>query len=114
MSPTFIWGLGAGVPAVVLEYLYRTLPGSWSSYLWVYAPMQLLIGYSIYRLVTTPGTSLLDALVVFAGATAGLRILATFMLGDQIRTGTWIAFGLVMTANIVRTYWESITNALAR
>jgi len=106
VSPAFLWGLGAGVPAVVLEYLYRTLPGPWLHNLWLYAPMQLLIGYSIYRLVTTPGTTLLDALVVFAGCTAGLRILASFMLGDAIRAGTWIAFGLVMLANVVRSYWR--------
>ncbi len=106
MNPALLWGLGAGVPAVVLEYLYRTLPGPWVAYLWLYAPIQLLIGYSIYRLVTAPGVSLLDALVVFAGATAGLRIVATYMLGDQIKASTWAAFGLVMLANIVRTYWR--------
>jgi hypothetical protein len=107
MSPAILWGLGAGVPAVTLEYLYRTLPGTWASNLWIYAPAQLLIGYSIYRLVTAPGVTLLDALVVFAGATAGLRILATYMLGDTIKTSTWIAFGLVMLANIVRTFWRT-------
>lgn len=108
MNPAFLWGLGAGVPAVVLEYLYRTLPGSWWSNLWLYAPAQLLIGYSIYRLVTTPGTTLLDALVVFAGCTAGLRIAASFMLGDKISTGTWIAFGLVMLANVTKIYWSKV------
>lgn len=107
MNPVIIWGLGAGVPAVVLEYLYRTLPGSWTSNLWIYAPAQLLIGYSIYRLVNTPGTTLLDALVVFAGCTAGLRILASYMLHDTIRPSTWAAFGLVMLANVVRTYWRT-------
>lgn len=106
MSPMLIWGLGAGVPAVVLEYLYRTLPPPWSSHLWLYAPMQLLIGYSIYRLVTTPGTSLLDSLVVFAGCTAGLRIVASFVLGDTIGKGTWAAFALVMTANVIRALWR--------
>ena len=106
MSPIVIWGLGAGVPAVVLEYLYRTLPGPWAHWLWLYGPLQLLIGYSIYKLVNAPGVTLLDALVVFAGATAGLRVLASFMLGDTIRWGTWIAFGLVLLANLVRTYWR--------
>ena len=106
MNPAVLWGLGAGVPAVVLEYLYRTLPGPWSASLWLYAPMQLFIGYSIYRLVTTPGVTLLDALVVFAGATAALRIAATYALGDTIRASTWAAFALVMLANIIRTYWR--------
>lgn len=106
MNAAFIWGFGAGVPAVVLEYLYRTLPGPWWTYLWLYAPMQLLIGYSIYRMVTTPGVTLLDSLVVFAACTAGLRIIATFALGDTVRAATWTAFGLVMLANVVRTYWR--------
>lgn len=106
MSPTWLWGLGAGVPAVVLEYLYRTLPPPWHHHLWLYAPAQLLIGYSIYRLVTTPGLTLLDSLVIFAGCTALLRIVATYMLGDTIRAATWVAFGLVIAANVVRALWR--------
>ena len=106
INPAILWGLGAGVPAVVLEYLYRTLPGPWWSHWWIWAPLGGLIQYSIYRLVTVPGVTLLDALVVFAGCTAGGRILATYLLGDTIRNGTWVAFGLVMTANLVRAYWR--------
>lgn len=107
MNPVIIWGLGAGVPAVLAEYLYRTLPGPWVAYLWVYLPIQLLIGYSIYRLVTMPGTTLLDAMIVFAFATAGLRLAVTLYLGDQVKAATWVAFGLVLLANFVKTYWRT-------
>jgi hypothetical protein len=106
MSPAILWGLGAGIPAVLLEYLYRTLPGPWWSNWWAWVPLGALIQYSIYRLVTVPGTTLLDALVVFAGCTALGRVAVTFMLGDTVRPGTWAAFGLVMLANVVRAYWR--------
>lgn len=106
MSPAILWGLTAGIPAVLLEYLYRTLPGPWLGNWWFWAPLGALIQYSIYRLVTSPGVSLLDALVVFAGCTALGRIVATYMLGDSIRVATWVAFGFVMMANFVRAYWR--------
>lgn len=104
----YIWGLGAGLPAVVAEYLYRTLPGSWFSHLYIWLPIQLLIGYSIYRLVNSPGVTLLDSLVVFAFCTASFRLFTSIvLLDDTIRTGTWIAFGLVMLANLVKVYWRA-------
>ena len=106
---TYVWGLGAGIPAVVAEYLYRTLPGPWHTYLWLYLPIQAMIGYSIYRLVTTPGVTLLDSLVVFAFCTAALRIFVTLgPLQDKVSTATWVAFGLVMLANIVKVSWERL------
>jgi len=107
VSPAILWGLGAGIPAVLAEYLYRTLPGPWHHYLWLWVPIQMLIGYSIYRLVTIPGSSLLDAMVIWAFCTAGLRIAASLYLGDNIRTGTWIAFGLVMLATLVKHFWRA-------
>ena len=104
----YIWGLGAGIPAVVAEYLYRTLPGPWLSHLYIWLPIQLLIGYSIYRLVNAPGVTLLDSLVVFALCTAAFRILVSLaLLGETIKTGTWIAVGLIVAANFVKIYWRT-------
>jgi hypothetical protein len=107
VNPAILWGLCAGIPAVAAEYLYRTLPGPWHHYLWLWVPIQMAIGYSIYRLVTIPGTSLLDAMVVWAFCTAGLRVLISLGLGDDIKTGTWIAFGLVLLATAIKTYWRT-------
>ncbi len=105
---SYVWGLGAGVPAVFAEYLYRTLPGPWLQYLWLYLPIQALIGYSIYRLVTTPGVTLIDSLVVFAFCTAALRVYVTMgPLHDKVSAGTWAALGLVMLANLVKVYWRT-------
>ncbi len=103
----YVWGLGAGVPAVVAEYLYRTMPGPWISHLYLWLPLQLLIGYSIYRLVNTPGVTLVDSLVVFALCTAGLRVFVSVgLLGDQVKWATWVALGLVLTANIIKFIWS--------
>jgi hypothetical protein len=32
VSPSTFWGLGAALPAVLAEYLYRRLPGPWIEY----------------------------------------------------------------------------------
>ena len=105
LNPATFWGLTAAVPAVLAEYLYRTLPGPWWTYLYLWVPLQLCIGYSIYRLVTIPQTSLLDAFIVWSFSTTAMRVLVTVViLQDTIRTGTWIAFGLVVLARISQTW----------
>ena len=97
------WGLGAGVPAVVLEYLYRVLPGPWAGYLWIWGPASLWISYAIYRLVTLPHTPLLGAFVVWATSTMLLRtFLSAVVLRDRITWGTWAAVGLMITARLVQ------------
>ena len=112
MSPAILFGLGAGVPAILAEYLYKqpwATEGPWLKYLWLWAPIQLTIGYSIYRLVNIPGMSILDAFVVFAFCTTFLRILlSAFILNQPIATGTWVAFSLIILANFARTFWSKL------
>jgi hypothetical protein len=51
--------------------------------------------------------SLLDAFVMFALATAAMRVIAAVWVLDQdIRPGAWAAFGLLIAANIIRAYWR--------
>lgn len=101
-----LWGLAAGVAAVSAEVLYRTLPGPWHHYLYLWLPLQMTIGYAVYRLVTMPHTSLIDAFVVFAFSTTLLRVMASlFVLGDTVRTGTWVALGLVILARVAQAAW---------
>lgn len=105
-NPATLWGLGAAFPAVLAEYLYRTLPGVWWRYLWMWVPMQLTIGYCIYRLVTIPKTSLLDAFVVWAFSTTFMRVcVSLLLLRETIRTGTWVALGLVIMARVAQAWW---------
>ena len=106
IDPSIQWGLTAAIPAVLAEYLYRTLPGPWWTYLYLWIPLQLAIGYSIYRLVTIPQTSLLDAFIVWAFSTTFMRIIVTvLLLHDTVRVGTWVALGLLICARIAQVTW---------
>ena len=106
LSPATLWGLAAAVPAVTAEYLYRTIKGPWWEYLWAWVPMQLAIGYCIYRLVTIPQTTLLDAFIVWAFSTTALRvILSVLILQDPVKGGTWFALGLLLMARVAQTFW---------
>lgn len=106
MNPATFWGLAAAVPAVTAEYLYRTLPGPWWHYIYLWVPMQLAIGYCIYRLVSIPQTSLLDAFIVWAFSTTVMRVFITVvLLGDSVKPGTWFALGLLIMARIAQAYW---------
>lgn len=105
-NPATLWGISAAIPAVGMEYLYRTLPGPWWHYLYLWVPMSLGISYSIYRLVTIPQTNLLDAFIVWAFSTTAMRVIvSTVVLGETIGSGTWIALALVVLARIAQSYW---------
>lgn len=106
MSQATLWGLTAAIPAVLAEYLYRTLPGPWWQYLWLWTPMGWLISYSIYRLVTIPQTTLIDAFVVWAFSTTTMRVVVSVVfLGDIVRPGTWVALGLLIVARAIQAFW---------
>lgn len=107
MSPALFFGMIAGVTAITAEYLYARWTLPWVAGIWLWTPLQLLIGYCVYRMVTIPGLSLLDAFIVFAFCTATLRIFVSIVLLDQtVRTGTWVAYGLIIAAQFARTYWR--------
>lgn len=106
MNSPLLWGFVAGLSAVLQEYGYKTLDKSWLEQLPIIFPVQLLISYAIYRLVTMPNTSLLDAFIVFAFFTTSLRVATSaFILGETIRTGTWVALGLVVLAKVAQGLW---------
>ena len=106
ISPAAWWGIGAAIPAVAAEYLYRTVTGPWWKYLWLWTPLQLTISYCIYRLLIVPNTSLLDAFVVWAFSTTALRVFVSVaILGEVVKGGTWFALGLLCMARIAQTFW---------
>jgi multidrug transporter EmrE-like cation transporter len=107
MNPT-VWAMLAAAIAIGAEYLYRTLPGPWLHYLWAWIPMQLFIGYAIYRLVTTiGGQSLIAAFVVWSFCTIIMRVaLSVFILHDKIAPGTWAAVVLIIAAKITQQVWK--------
>lgn len=102
-----MWGLAAAIPAVAAEFLYRKVgPSNWLPYVWLWVPLQVSIGYFIYRLVTSPGTSLLDSFVIWSISTTGFRILvAVVLLGDVVKGGTWFAMGLLVMARVAQAFW---------
>ncbi len=100
------WALAAAVPAVLLEYLYKTLPGSWFRYLYLFAPLQLFLSYSICQLVRTPGTTLVDSFVIWALSTTGMRVaVSVLVLGETIASGTGFALALIIMARVAQTCW---------
>ena len=107
------YAIGAAIPAVLAEYLYRVLPGSdgsaagWFKYIHIWIPMQLAIGYFIYKLVTATSTaSLLDAFVIWAFTTTIMRVIVTVLvLHDTVKGGTWYALGLLTMARVAQTFW---------
>jgi len=106
LSAAAWWGLAAALPAVIAEYLYRTLGGSWFSHIYLWIPLQLSIGYCIYRLVTIPNTTLLDAFAIWAFSTIAMRTFITVvLLHDNVKGGTWFALGLIFMARIAQAFW---------
>lgn len=109
-NPATLYGLLAGGAAVFAEYLYRTLDGTaiqWVESLWMWIFLQLIISYGIYKLVNLPGLTLIDSLIVFSSSTILLRVILTvFVLGDVVKTGTWIALGLLLLARVVQSLWK--------
>ena len=109
IAPGTLWGLAAAVPAFSAEWLYRIfLRNGWEWWyglpLWI--PFQLAIGYSIYRLVTVPNTTLMDAFVVWAFSTTLMRVFLTvFVLRDNVGNGTWFALALLILARVAQTFW---------
>lgn len=107
ISNTTLWGIAAVFPVMLTEYLFRTLHGGWWGNLHYYLPLQLAVSYCIYRMVTEPGTSLLEAFVVWAVSTSIARvILSVFILHDDIKTGTWVALSLVILAKLSQSFWR--------
>jgi hypothetical protein len=107
ISYATLWTLAAAFVAVGMEYLYKTLPGEWSDYLWIWVPGALFVNYSIYRLVSLPGTPLIGALVLWSFATIVTRTLVSaLILREHIAPGVWCAVALVFLARIVQNTWR--------
>lgn len=102
-----VWALLAASVAVGCEYLFRTIKEPWYHYLWAWIPLQTFIGYCVYRLVTTPGTSLIDAFIVWTFATIGMRVfVSAAILHDTVAPGTWAALALMLIARAVQVTWR--------
>lgn len=105
-SAATFWSLAAAAVAVACEYAYRTL-GSPFHYWYLFLPAQCFIGYSIYKIVTVPGTPLVGALIVWSFATIFMRVfVSAVVLRDAITPGVWAALVLLLLARVTQTYWR--------
>lgn len=106
MNGVMLWGLAAAVPAVACEYLFRRLEGPWHEHWYIFVPIAICINYAVCQLVRQPGTTLLDAFIVFALATTATRVLVSVVvLGDPVKGGTWFALALLLMARVAQTMW---------
>ena len=96
-----MWAFLASSVAIANEFLYRTISHPWHTYLWYWIPAQLVVGYSIYKLVTS-SDSLISATIFFALTSTVLRMGVAIYLGDKISTATWVAFSLVAIAPLIK------------
>ena len=94
----------AGVLAVSLEYIYLRASSFASIFIYT-APFQIMLGYLLYRLIhVSSGT--MEAFVLFSGTTLTLRLLTRLVSGQEISLQTWIAYGLIVSAQIVKHGWR--------
>lgn len=101
------WALTGASFAVICEYLYRVLPNPWWHYLWLWIPLQTFIGYTVYRLVTLPNVSLIDAFIFWTFGTIAMRVFVSLvLLDDVVKPGTWVALGLVIAARVAQHFWR--------
>lgn len=103
-TPLTMWGVAAAGVAVGAEYLYRTIENPWHHYLHWWVPIQLFIGFCVYKMVNYPNTSLIGAFIIFSSCTLMMRVGVSMALGDHIRTGTWIALALVVLARVAQNW----------
>lgn len=108
LTPSTVWGLAAAFPAVLAELIYKKWPAdlAWWYGLPIWVPLQLSIGYCIYRLVSVPNTSLLDQFVIWAFSTTAMRVfVSAVVLGETVKGGTLFALGLLVMARIAQSFW---------
>ena len=100
-----IWAVLAAILAVTLEVLYKR-DVAWLDYWWFFAPVSVLISYSLFRLVTG-GPTLLVSIVAFSLSTLILRSLASqFLLGEPLARGNLVALCALGVAVVAGNLWK--------
>lgn len=99
--PSWVWGFLAALSAVAGEAYYRSNVGrSWGIVLWPGLLLAAVTNFAIWGVMQHE--SPLGLAVVFSLWTAALRVAWTLYLGDTVALSTWIAFGLVVVASLVK------------
>lgn len=97
----YLWAASGAAIAVVLEVLYRQ-----QGWLWWTAPLQVFIGYTIARLLTSSG-NFLGAIALFSFAVFVARVtVAVAVFGEGTHPRTWAIGILLLTAALIGRYWK--------
>lgn len=91
--------------AIFCEYTYRRYPDmNWFQNMYWIAPIQLYVGYAVYRAVIA-SHSLLDAFILWASSTMLARFfVSAVILGESISTTSYAAFLLIIIARVIQTF----------
>lgn len=104
---SWAYGFLAAFSAVGCEVYYRANVGR--GYVSLLLPwgllLAVLVNFAIYGLLQQE--NLLGATVVFTLFTATLRLAWTLNHHEAVRLSSWLAFGLVLAASLVKVAWKS-------
>lgn len=103
------WSLLGAMFAVGVETTYKMLPAPWTNtghfILWV--AVQLALAFCVYKVVSTPGMSLIGSFIVWSCSICTLRVLVTlFIIHEPVSKGTWGALALLLCARVVQHFWK--------
>lgn len=103
---SLVYSLLAALSAVTCEVYYKSHPAdSWLSLAAFGIPLALLVNFGIWGTLHS-GESVLGLAVVFSLCTAALRVVWTIAHGQPVNGATWVAFGLIVLASLVKAVWR--------
>ena len=102
----YLYAFIVGISAVVLEIWFRHTEYTFWQILPVIVPIQILIGYSVFKVVYNV-VQFIDIAIIFPLATITCRTLAgIFVFKESISIATIAALALVLSANILRGFFR--------
>lgn len=104
ITSIYFWGIVGSLCAIFQETLFKSTNRSWFSLLpYILIPM-FILSYALFKL-QRGSDSLLTAFIIFSICNLILRInVVLFYLHDKVSRGTWIALGLVTTAQFCKWF----------
>jgi len=101
MIVSLLWALWAGCGAVTWEWAARHPEWTWLKMFMVLIPAQIAVASGIYN-VMAAAPRFLGGVLIFSGATWGLRVLISQLyFAEAVHLKPWIACGLVITIAIL-------------
>lgn len=93
------------IAAVVAEVIYRLHLGSYIAILPASIALAIIIQFGVFNVMKI-GNSLVEGIILWTCVTSGMRIVATYLIGEQPATGQWLAYGLVVIATFISKLWR--------